>query len=124
MGKALKLLVAVLLLGTGNIFAQDANTLKIVIEPDPVVVEVGNELQVKATLVDAQGQALPDTVLFFSRNGADLEVSREGYIKANKPGNYTVIVMRSGPREERIIRNFEVEVPYPPIAEVTFKNVP
>jgi len=124
MGKALKLLVAVLLLGTGNIFAQDANTLKIVIEPDPVVVEVGNELQVKATLVDAQGKALPDTVLFFSRNGADLEVSREGYIKANKPGNYTVIAMRSGPRDERVIRNFEVEVPYPPIAEVIFKNVP
>ncbi|MFP8487532.1 LVIVD repeat-containing protein [Gracilimonas sp. Q87] len=124
MGKALKLLVAVLLLSTGTTFAQDANTLKIVIEPEPVVVEVGNELQLQAKLINAQGQTLPDTVLFFSRNGADLEVSREGYVKANKPGTYSVIAMRSGPREDRVTRNFEIEVPYPPIAEVSFKNVP
>lgn len=89
MGKALKLLVAVLLITTGNLFAQDANTLKIVIEP--VVVEVGPELQLSAKLVNAQGQSLPDTVLFFSRNETDLEVSCEGFVKANKPGNKPVV---------------------------------
>ena len=32
--------------------------------------------------------------------------------------------MRSGPREQRVTRQFNIEVPYPPIAEVQFKNVP
>lgn len=124
MKKALKLLAVIVLFGATHTFAQDTNSLKIIIEPDPVVVEVGAEQQLKATLVNENGKALPDTILFYSRNGGNLEVSREGYVKANKPGTYSVIAMRSGPREQRVTKQFSVEVPYPPIAEVQFKNVP
>ncbi|HBX64989.1 MAG: hypothetical protein CL670_05155 [Balneola sp.] len=124
MGNALKILATILLLGATNVMAQDASTLNIVIEPDPVEVKVGEELQLKATLMTQEGEALPDTILFYSRNGGDLEVSRDGYVKANKPGSYTVIALRSGPREERVRKDFEVMVPYPPIAKVEFINVP
>lgn len=124
MGKALKLLAVVLFFGATHTFAQDVNTLKIVIEPDPVVLEVGTELQLNAKLVNEEGEALPDTILFYSRNGQDLEVSREGYVKANKPGIYTALALRSGPREQRVTKSFEIQVPYPPIAKVEFKNVP
>lgn len=124
MKKALKLLAVIVLFGTTHTFAQDTNSLKIVIEPDPVVVEVGAEQQLKATLVNESGEALPDTILFYSRNGSDLEVSREGYVKANKPGTYSVLALRSGPAEQRVTKQFDIEVPYPPIAEVQFKNVP
>jgi hypothetical protein len=124
MKKALKLLAAVLLFGSAQSFAQDANSLKIVIEPDPVILDPGTELQLKATLVNEKGTAMPDTILFYSRNGGDLEVSREGYVKAHKPGTYTVLARRSGPREERVSKQFDIQVSYPPIAEVQFKNVP
>lgn len=124
MKKALKFLVVLVLFGTTHSFAQDANSLKIVIDPDPVVVEVGAEQQLQATLVNESGETLPDTILFYSRNGGDLEVTREGLVKANKPGTYSVIAQRSGPREERVSKQFSIEVPYPPIAEVQFKNVP
>ncbi|MBD3616597.1 MAG: hypothetical protein HUJ22_08485 [Gracilimonas sp.] len=124
MGKALKLLVTVLLLGTTHTFAQETNSLKIVIEPDPVVVEVGSELHIQATLVNENGEALPDTILFYSRNGRDLEVSRDGYVKANKPGTYSALALRSGPRDQRVTKSFEIEVPYPPIAKVEFIDVP
>lgn len=124
MGKALKLLAVVLLFGATHAFAQDANTLNIVIEPNPVVVEVGAELQLTATLVDENGTALPDTVLFYSRNGQDLVVTREGLVTANKPGMYTVIARFAGDDNQRVTEQFQVEVPYPPIAEVAFRNVP
>lgn len=124
MKKALKLLVVIVLFGATHTFAQDANSLKIVIDPDPVVVEVGAEQQLQATLVNESGEALPDTILFYSRNGGDLEVTREGLVKANKPGTYSVIAQRSGPREERVSKQFSIEVPYPPIAKVQFKSVP
>jgi len=124
MGKALKILAVVLLFGTTHTFAQDANTLNIVIEPNPVVVEVGAELQLTATLVDENGTALPDTVLFYSRNGQDLVVTREGHITANKPGMYTVIARYAGDDDQRVTEQFQVEVPYPPIAELAFRNVP
>lgn len=124
MKKALKLLAVIVLFGATHTFAQDTNSLKIVIEPDPVVVEVGAEQQLKATLVNESGEVLPDTILFYSRNGRNLEVSREGYVKANKPGTYSVLALRSGPAEQRVTRQFNIEVPYPPIAEVQFKNVP
>lgn len=124
MKKALKLLAVVVLFGTTHTFAQDTNSLKIVIEPDPIVVEVGAEQQLKASLMNEGGETLPDTILFYSRNGGNLEVSREGYVKANKPGTYSVLAMRSGPREQRVTKQFNIDVPYPPIAEVQFKNVP
>jgi len=124
MKKALKLLAVIVLFGATHTFAQDTSSLKIVIEPDPIVIEVGAEQQLKASLVNEGGETLPDTILFYSRNGGDLEVSREGYVKANKPGAYSVLAMRSGPREQRVTRQFNIEVPYPPIAEVQFKNVP
>ncbi|MBO6585478.1 MAG: hypothetical protein JJ953_05190 [Gracilimonas sp.] len=124
MAKALKILASILLIGSTSLFAQDASSLKIVIEPDPVEVKVGDELQLKATLMTEDGEALPDTLLFYSRNGRDLEVSRSGLVKANKPGTYSAIVLRSGPRDQRVIKQFEINVPYPPIAKVEFVDVP
>ncbi|MDR9416115.1 MAG: hypothetical protein RI564_07515 [Gracilimonas sp.] len=124
MGKALKSLAIVILLATTHTFAQDSESMKIVIEPDPVVVNVGSELQVNATVMDANGEALQDTVQFFSRNGNDLIISREGLIKANKPGKYTVIALYTGTESGRIVEQFEVEVPFPPVAKIEFKNVP
>ena len=124
MAKSLKILAAVLLIGTTHLFAQDASSLKIVIEPDPVEVKVGDELQLKATLTTEAGEALPDTLLFYSRNGRDLEVSRSGLVKAHKPGTYTAIVLRSGPRDQRVVKQFEINVPYPPITKVEFTDVP
>ncbi|SMO91434.1 LVIVD repeat-containing protein [Gracilimonas mengyeensis] len=126
MKKLLALAAVLLLWGTAGVFAQSESTdsMKIEIEPDPVSLQVGSELQLKATLMSAEGEALPDTILFYSRNGGDLEVSRTGYLKANKPGTYNVIALRSGPRDQRVVKRFDVEVPYPPIAAVKFINKP
>ncbi|MFN1835480.1 LVIVD repeat-containing protein [Balneola sp. MJW-20] len=100
--------------------AQQENELKIVIEPDPVVAEIGIPLQIKASLVNSQGEVLPDTILFYSRrNRGAIELSRTGMLNALKPGTYNIIAQRNGSnRDERIRKYFEVQVKFPPITDV------
>tara|TARA_R110002096_G_scaffold97694_20_gene217842 strand:+ start:16570 stop:18573 length:2004 start_codon:yes stop_codon:yes gene_type:complete len=101
-----------------------AQELKIVVSPNPINLNVGEELQIKGTVVDANGKALPDTVMFFTRARKALSVTREGMIKAVKPGVYSVTAMNIAEREARIRTSFEVNVAFPPIAKVEIKGVP
>ena len=109
------------LLTSTAVFAQEK---KIVIEPDPITIDVGEELQLKATLMDEEGKTLPDTVIFFSRSRRNLAVTRTGLIKGMKPGTYTVIAITVGSREQRVRKDFQVSVAFPPIASVKFLGIP
>ncbi|MEO1021172.1 MAG: hypothetical protein AAFW89_01395 [Bacteroidota bacterium] len=125
MNKGIFLTAALILLFTGAMQAQSTEGLSIVIEPDPIQLEVGEELQLTGKLVNAAGETLPDTIAFFSRARRALPVTREGLVKAMKPGTYQVIAIRFGnSRADRVRKDFTVDVAFPPIASVSFNELP
>lgn len=102
----------------------EAQEKTIKIEPEKITLDVGQVIQIKATVLDNDGKVLPDTVLFFTRARRSLEVTSEGQLKALKPGTFTVTAYTIGPRESRVRKNIEVDVAYPPITSVEFMGIP
>jgi len=98
--------------------------LKIEISPNPIELEVGDSLQVEAKVVNAAGEQVTGVVVFFSRNRRALAVSQSGVVKALKPGSYQLIALKPGQGDDRIMQEFEVNVPFPAVAGVTVTNKP
>ena len=81
---------------------------------------VNERIQLKAEVLNAEGEVLPDTVVFFSRARRSLVVSREGELQAIKPGVHTISAMTLG--MDRIRQDFEVMVLFPPITRVDWEQ--
>ncbi len=121
-------LAALLVFVTGlGALAQDQDQdqgKKIVITPDKVELEVDQQMQLQAKVVDATGNATQDSVIFFSRARRSVSVTPDGMVKALKPGSYQLIALTLGPRESRITQTIDVKVAYPPIAEINLFDMP
>lgn len=106
-------------------FSQDSNQKKkIVVEPASLELNVDEQKQLKATVLNAGGKPTQDTVIFFSRARRSVAVTTEGLVKAMKPGNYQLVAITVGPLEERITQSIDVKVAYPSLNEITFINKP
>lgn len=81
---------------------------------------VNERIQLEAEVLNAEGEVLPDTVVFFSRARRSLVVSREGELQAIKPGVHTISAMTLG--MDRIRQDFEVMVLFPPITRVDWEQ--
>jgi hypothetical protein len=81
---------------------------------------VNERIQLEAEVLNAEGEVLPDTVVFFSRARRSLVVSREGELQAIKPGVHTISAMTLG--TDRIRQDFEVTVLFPPITRVDWEQ--
>lgn len=81
---------------------------------------VNQRIQLEAEVLSAEGEVLPDTVVFFSRARRSLVVSREGELQAIKPGVHTISAMTLG--TDRIRQDFEVMVLFPPITHVDWQQ--
>ncbi|MCH1552878.1 MAG: hypothetical protein L7R84_05450, partial [Balneolaceae bacterium] len=81
---------------------------------------VNERIQLKAEVLNAEGEVLPDTVVFFSRARRSLVVSRQGELQAIKPGVHTISAMTLG--MDRIRQDFEVMVLFPPITRVDWEQ--
>ena len=81
---------------------------------------VNERIQLEAEVLNANGELLPDTVVFFSRARRSLVVSREGELQAIKPGVHTISAMTLG--MDRIRQDFEVMVLFPPITRVDWEQ--
>jgi hypothetical protein len=81
---------------------------------------VNERVQLEAEVLNAEGELLPDTVVFFSRARRSLVVSREGELQAIKPGVHTISAMTLG--TDRIRQDFEVVVLFPPITRVDWEQ--
>ena len=81
---------------------------------------VNERIQLKAEVLNAEGEVSPDTVVFFSRARRSLVVSREGELQAIKPGVHTISAMTLG--TDRIRQDFEVTVLFPPITLVDWEQ--
>lgn len=121
-------LIVVLLIGilTNNILAQETeNELKIITDPEIITLDVGQELQLKAMLVNAEGEVQPDTMIYFSRARRSLSVTRSGLMKALEPGSYSVIVYKTAQGDHPVMRkNVTVTVNYPKLDRIVFNDVP
>ena len=121
-------LIVVLLIGilTNNILAQETeNELKIITDPEVITLDVGQELQLKAMLVNAEGEVQPDTMIYFSRARRSLSVTRSGLMKALEPGSYSVIVYKTAQGDHPVMRkNVTVTVNYPKLDRIVFNDVP
>lgn len=120
------LFTVLLLLGLqSHTFAQDeASKKQIIIEPSPIELNLGEELQLKAKVLNAEGKELQDEVIFYSRSRRSVSVTTEGLAKALKPGKFELVVRTVGPRSERVSKTVNVTVPYPPIQNITFLDKP
>lgn len=108
------------------ISAQEAdNGLKIVTDPENITLDVGQEMQIKAMLLNADGDVQPDTMIYFSRARRSLSVTRSGMMKALEPGSYTVIVYKTAQGDNPVMRkNITVKVNFPKVDRIVFNDVP
>lgn len=130
MGKSIKIFLLVLLAGTMNAAAQSNQSEekakpRIEVQTADPEMKVGDELQLQARVLSAGGQVLPDTLLFFSRAGKSLSVSRSGYVKALKPGTHNILIYKSPQNGRPAMRsNVQVNVLYPPLDRIVFSARP
>lgn len=125
MNRSLNLILLVLLMGATSAFAQDQNELKIVVEPEELVLNIGQEIQLNAKVVDANGVVQPDTVIFFARARRSLSVTRDGYAKAIKAGMHSVLVFKPAQGDNPRMRlEVKIKVNYPPLDRIVFADTP
>ena len=109
-----------------------AAALTIEVTPAELTLEVGETVQLSATVRDADGNAVDDPALvYYSRARRSVGVSREGLVRAMRPGTHTLVVLvpadrndRSRRPEARVRAEVQVTVPQPPIADVAFTDLP
>ena len=124
MRKIILSILLLILIGATSSFAQQGE-LDIIIEPNPISLNVGEEIQLNAKVVDSDGTVLPDTVIFFSRSSRSLSVSRSGYLKALEPGSYQLLVLKNAQgNNPRLRKMFTVDVVFPELDRIVFSETP
>ena len=106
--------------------------LSIEVDPGALTLEIGETVQLSATVRDAGGAVVDDaTVVYYSRARRSVSVTRRGRVEAYRPGEFTLIVLvpsNPGDRSRRPAARARVEipvtVPLPPISEVAFDQIP
>ncbi|MFU8811716.1 MAG: LVIVD repeat-containing protein [Balneolaceae bacterium] len=101
-----------------------AQDITITLEPDPIVLEVGDELQLQAKAFDADGNLLSENLRVLSRSRRALPISRDGLLVAQNPGSFTVSVLYVDDNDNRVMKDFTVMVNYPPLESITVLNLP
>ncbi len=102
-----------------------AQSARIIVEPNEIVMNVEDELTLSARVVLEDGSVQADTVYFFlqsRRNRRALGVSQEGTLIAYKPGTYGVTARTFG--EDRLQYDFDVTIAYPPVTDVQIDGIP
>ncbi|GAB5407862.1 MAG: Ig-like domain-containing protein [Balneolaceae bacterium] len=113
------------LVNSTSIVSQESNDLQIIVKPDPINLQVGEEIQLMASVIDSAGSVQPDTVIYFSRARRSLSVSRSGYVKAIKPGTHQIIILKNAQgNNPRVRKNLIVEVAHPDLDRIVFSQTP
>ncbi len=94
----------------------------IVVSVESLMLSLDEETSISAHVEDSEGNVLPDTVIFFSRSRRSLQVTREGEIKALRPGSFSILALVLGQNSLR--KNIPVTVAYPPVTSVEFMEMP
>lgn len=122
---SLAALSLVLVLATASAgIAQQSDKYEIIVNPNKLTLKVGEEAQLSAKVQNADGTTAQDTVIFYSRDRKSVSVTPEGDVKALKPGSFELIAVANTPNDDRIQTSIPVEIAYPPITDITFKEKP
>ena len=120
--------LSTLLLAVGSLLlaVPPATAQSLEVEPSELTLQVGDAQQLNAYVVAPDGERTADTtVVFFSRDRSALPTTRSGEVTAMEPGTYEVVALRPGAGEQgRLMTRVSVTVPEPPVAAVTFVDVP
>jgi len=112
--------------------AQDApEAAAITVEPSSLTLEVGQQLQLSATVTDAAGNVIEAPIIYFSMARRSVGVSGTGELDAYRPGTFDVIAQVPKPgvafnrRDSSALRaTIRVTVPAPALAAVEFIDTP
>ncbi|MDZ7771330.1 MAG: hypothetical protein U5K31_01065 [Balneolaceae bacterium] len=123
----LTLLLAMLLTAPA-VMAQDDEDGTIVLEPEQISLQVNASVEVSATAYDADGNALADSVIFYTGDGESIRVEETGKsaarVTALRPGTFDLYARTVGGWDERITASFPVEVSYPALQEIVITDKP
>ncbi len=117
-----------------SLLAQAADSIEI--EPAELTLKIGETVQLKAVVKDADGNVLPDAQVLFFGSRRTLNVSPSGLIKANYSGEHDVTALApSIPFEEEpdyytsifeegVRAKATITVPVPPLTQISIVDVP
>jgi len=103
--------------------AQEAGALSIAVTPASLQMRTGEEATIEASVLDATGSAVEAQVATFS-NSRGLSVSRDGRIRANAGGSYTVLVFARPAQGNPLRTEVPVEVAWPPVEAIEATEFP
>ncbi len=104
-------------------FSLVSQEYKIKVQPAGIIMEMDDTARVKAMVVDADDSPVPHRqVLFYARKS--LTVDSTGLVRAHEPGNFQLILISPDQEGEFLRKTVEVEVKFPPVAQVSIGNIP
>ncbi|WP_263785764.1 Ig-like domain-containing protein [Salinibacter grassmerensis] len=102
-----------------------AHGQSLVVEPARPTLQVGQNQQLEAYYVSADGERTRDTTVAFYARGDGALTSRDGRVTAEAPGTHEIIALRPGTdTQDRIVQRVSVTVAQPPVGEVAFAEAP
>lgn len=124
---ALIVLAGSLVLPSTAVSLQDVNPPKpladrIEVVPDEVTLDVGQTVQLKAAVLDAQGATMDEPVFFFSRSRTGLSVDAEGLVKALAPGDHRVVLRTRRKEGHRVQATVQVHVREPALDGIVLEQ--
>ncbi|MFT4539526.1 MAG: hypothetical protein ACI841_004327 [Planctomycetota bacterium] len=63
----------------------------LVVEPSTLTMQVGDRVELKATVREASGEVIDEEVFYFSRKRRSVSVDDEGMVEALSPGSFTIV---------------------------------
>lgn len=103
--------------------AQEEVTIKV--DRSPIVVDVGQSLNVNAKVIDASGNEIEGrTLRYFSRRRRAVSVDSTGLVKGILPGEYSLIIISPDPGGNVARLDVPVRVNFPPIAKIEIIDFP
>jgi hypothetical protein len=103
--------------------AQEAGALSISTTPASLQLRAGEEATIEASVLDAAGSPVDAQVVTFS-NARGLSVSRDGVVRANAGGSYTVLVFARPAEGNPLRTEVPVEVSWPPVEAIEATEFP
>ncbi|MEQ9425045.1 MAG: hypothetical protein RJQ09_11540 [Cyclobacteriaceae bacterium] len=100
---------------------------KLVIEPENLIMEVGDNIQLNAYVVGATGERIDREVRMYSKKSKAVAVDADRNVTASQPGDYSIIVISPHPSGDRSLRlrvDYPVKVNYPKLAKIQIGDIP
>ena len=104
--------------------SKPADNGKVEVILDQLTLSVGDKAQLKARLLDKDGQPTEGRLLYISRARRSLRVNRSGELTAIKPGTFEVIVRAVGQGNRGPEAKVIVTVPHPKPAAIQLSGAP